>query len=341
MARQKKIDVSQIKGIEIANPLYDVVFKHLMENYSVATYFIESFIGEKIESITMLKSESTIFKWLKNYEKLYLTPADKARLKNLTVIRMDFVATIRMDSGEYKKVLIEIQKARDNLDVMRFRSYLADHYSRKDTVTVNDKATNMPLPIITIYLLGFKLPETNAVVIHVKRSYHDLITDKTLKIKIPFIEYLTHDSYLVQLGRITGEMHTRIEKALSVFEQRYFIDSKTKITKKYPHVTEDKNVRMMLEILEHIISDPQLRADIELEWASYGILEGLVMDKNKELKKQGKALQKALAKNIKNEQALAAKDQALAAKDQALAAKDEALQKAYAEIANLRQKHKQ
>ena len=106
MARQKKIDIAQIEGIEIANPLYDVVFKHLMENYRVATFFIESFIGEKIESITMLKSESTIFKWLKNYERLYLTREDKERIKDLTVIRLDFVATVRTKDGEYKKILI-------------------------------------------------------------------------------------------------------------------------------------------------------------------------------------------------------------------------------------------
>ena len=369
MARKKEIDISQIEGIEIANPLYDVVFKHLMENYRVATFFIESFIGEKIESITMVKSESTIFKWLKRYEKLYLTPKDKERLKNLTVIRMDFVATIQTEKGEYKKILIEIQKARDNSDVIRFRNYLADHYKRKDTVTIKDKATNVPIPIITIYLLGFNLTETNAVVIHVKRSYHDSIKDETLKIKIPFIEYLTHDSYLVQLGRITGEMGSRIEKVLSVFEQRYFIDSKTKTTKKYPHVTEDKNIRLMLDILEQILADPQLRSDIDLEWASYDILEGLVIDKNKELKKQGKKLQKALAESVKKDMAIAEKDQALAEKDQALAEKDdalaekdqtiaekdealaekdqtiaekeEALQKAYAEIANLLQKDKQ
>ena len=34
---KKKIAV---EGIEIANPLYDVVFKRLMENTHVATYFI-------------------------------------------------------------------------------------------------------------------------------------------------------------------------------------------------------------------------------------------------------------------------------------------------------------
>jgi hypothetical protein len=51
-----------LKGIEIANPLYDVVFRRLMENTRVACYFIETFIKKKIESLTMLAQEITTFK---------------------------------------------------------------------------------------------------------------------------------------------------------------------------------------------------------------------------------------------------------------------------------------
>jgi len=340
MAKKMKTDISQVEGVEIANPLYDVVFKRLMENTRVASYFIESFIGEKVENITMLAKESTVFKWLKKYEKLNLTAKDRERLKDLTVIRLDFVATIKTDDGSYKKVLIEIQKARDNSDVMRFRGYLAEHYRRRDSITVKDKTTNVPLPIITIYLLGFNLPDTDVVVIRVKRDFQDMVADKVMKIKIPFLEYLTHDSYLVQLGRITGRMQTRIEKVLSVFEQKYFIDSKTKIAKKYPHATDDKNVRLMLEILEHINADPKQRADIELEWASYDILEGLVLDKNKELKKQGKALQKALAENAKKEQTIAEKEQTIAKKEQTIAEKEQTIEYQARRIAELEDKLK-
>ena len=345
MAKQKRADIQQIEGVEIANPLYDVVFKRLMENNRVASYFIETFIGEKIESITMLTHESTVFKWSRKFEKFNLSQEDLDRLKELTVIRLDFVATIKTDAGDRKKVLIEVQKARDNSDVMRFRSYLAEHYKRKDSVTVNDKVTHVPLPIITIYLLGFNLPETDVVVIRANRTFHDMIADRALKVKIPFVEYLTHDSYLIQLGRINGKMQTRVEKVLSVFEQRYFIDSKTKIAKKYPHATDDKIVELMLEILEHINADPEQRAEIELEWASHEVLNGMVIDRDKEIKKQGKALQKALAEIAKKDQTIAKKDQTIAKNNRKIAKnnrkiaeQNEALQKAYSEIAALQKK---
>ena len=39
--------------ILIANPIYDTVFKHLMENNRVARFFVETIIGAPVESITV------------------------------------------------------------------------------------------------------------------------------------------------------------------------------------------------------------------------------------------------------------------------------------------------
>ena len=316
MATKKKYE--QVEGIEIANPLYDVVFKRLMDNSRVASYFIETFIGEKVESITMLTKESPAFKWSRKFEKLNLTQEELDRLKKLTIIQLDFVATIKTETGEYKKVLIEIQKARNTMDVMRFRHYLAEHYKRKDTVTLKDKTSEAILPIITIYLLGFNLKETDAVVIGVKHNTKDLRTQKLIEVKIPFIEYLTHDCYVIQLGRITGAMKTRVDKVLSVFEQKYFIDEK-KITKKYPHSADDAVVELMLDILEHVSADPAQRAEIELEWASHELLSALVMEKDKKITIQAKDIE-----SLKKEKASLKKEKATLAKDNASLAKENA-----------------
>ena len=324
-AVDKNVDV---QGIEIANPLYDVVFKHLMENTRVASYFIETFIGEKVENLTLLAQESTYFKWLETYDKLELEPEDLELLKKITVIRLDFVATIKTEDGEYKKVLIEIQKARDTADVMRFRTYLAEQYKRKEAITVDNKTETEPLPIITIYLLGFNLLESDAVVLRVGRFCYDMIENKTVNVKIPLVEKLTHDCYMVQLGRITGKMQTRLEKVLSVFEQRYFINTKKKTAKKYPHATDDVTVCLMLKILEHINADPKLRSDIEAEWATHDVLNTMVIDKEKKIRKQAKTIE-AQTKTIE------AKDKTLKAKDKTLKAKDKALTKANAKIKEL------
>jgi len=217
--------------------------------------------------------------------------------------------------------LIEIQKARDTADVMRFRTYLAEQYKRKEAITVDNKTETEPLPIITIYLLGFNLLESDAVVLRVGRFCYDMIENKTVNVKIPLVEKLTYDCYMVQLGRITGKMQTRLEKVLSVFEQRYFINTKKKTAKKYPHATDDVTVCLMLKILEHINADPKLRSDIEAEWATHDVLNTMVIDKEKKIRKQAKTIE-AQTKTIES-------------KDKTLKAKDKALTKANAKIKEL------
>jgi hypothetical protein len=48
----------------IANPIYDVVFKRLMENEKVAKFFIGTLLGEPIESIEVKPQEFTFIKEL-------------------------------------------------------------------------------------------------------------------------------------------------------------------------------------------------------------------------------------------------------------------------------------
>ena len=43
----------------IANPIYDTVFKRLMENRHSARFFVEMLIGEKLEDIALVPQEYT------------------------------------------------------------------------------------------------------------------------------------------------------------------------------------------------------------------------------------------------------------------------------------------
>ena len=167
----------------IANPIYDVVFKRMMENERVAKFFIGTLLEQTIESVEV-----------KPQEFIYTD-----ELAGLAVFRLDFIATIKTEAGEYKKILIEIQKAKNKIDLMRFRNYLAEQYKKEDTI--NDK--KVILPITTIYVLGFKLPEIETPCIKVERNYRDLINKKILVKKSEFVEKLTHDSFIVQVEKIT------------------------------------------------------------------------------------------------------------------------------------------
>ena len=249
----------------IANPIYDVVFKRMMENDKVAKFFIGTLLEQTIETVTVKPQEFTY----------------TDELAGLAVFRLDFIATIKTESGELKKVLIEIQKAKNQIDLMRFRKYLGEQYKKENTID----GEKVILPITTIYILGFNLPEILTSCLKVERNYKDLIEKTKLEMKSDFVEKLTHDSFIVQVDRITGSYKTRLDKLLSVFEQTNFVDS-NKITKEFLHDADIEEVKIITEILHHSGTNPKERKEIENEQEAWRTVNAMFEDKEKELRKE-------------------------------------------------------
>jgi hypothetical protein len=251
----------------IANPIYDTAFKRLLENDRVARFFIGTLLGKPVLSIVPGSQE---FTWKqvetpepKKKKSDKPTPAEKARIKgreSFTVYRMDYVATVEMRKGEHKKVIIEMQKAKHEEDLERFRNYLAENYRRVDKVNGEE----VMLPIIAIYVLGFNLPEIKTPCFRVHRTYEDLLTKKRINKKSPFVERLTHDGYFVQVQRISGKPRTKLDELLSLFEQDNFEDFE-ETAKFYNYKLSDPDIKTMAKILEHMSADQKLRAELEAE----------------------------------------------------------------------------
>ncbi len=282
----------------IANPIYDTVFKRMMENERVAKFFIGTLLEEQIESIEVKPQEFTY----------------TDELAGLAVFRLDFIATIKTEGGEWRKVLVEIQKAKNQVDLMRFRRYLGEQYRKEDTVA-NKKII---LPITTIYILGFTLPEIETACIKVERNYRDLINQGIINRKSDFVEKLTHDSFIVQVNRITDRYQTRLDKLLSVFEQRGFTDE-DKITKRFSHPADTEEVKLLTDILHYSGTDPDARKRIEDEQEAWRTVDAMMGDQKEKLVATLEALNKKEAELEQKDQALEQKDQALEQKDQALA----------------------
>ncbi len=254
----------------IANPIYDLVFKRLMQNEKIAKFFISTLTEQEIETLTLQPQEFT-----------YTDELIGTRL-----FRMDFVATIKTDEG-YKKVLIEVQKAFEYVDLMRFRHYLAEHYKKEDVTDGKSTA----LPITTIYILGFNIPEIESACFKVERVYKDLLTKEIIPKKSGFVERLTHDSYVVQVKRIKGKYQTRLEKLLSLFEQSNFADPDG-ITKNYPYSTDVEELKLMTDILAHTASDKEERKKLEAEQEAWRSIEALTGGLREKLSKKEQELEK-------------------------------------------------
>ena len=266
----------------IANPIYDVVFKRLMENDRVAKFFIGTLLEQTIESIEIKPQEYTFVKDL-DMDNLEIQKFVKEKIRDqlsINMYRLDFVATIKTENGEFKKVLIEIQKARNKVDLMRFRNYLAENYKKEDLVNQFKQV----LPITTIYILGFKLPEIETACLKVERNYMDLIEQKIVHQKSEFVEKLTHDCYIVQVERITNRYQTKLDRLLSLFEQSNFLDDK-RIIKEYKHDIENEEIRISTDILHHAVVDPKEKKLIEDEQEAWRSINAMFYEQEQSFSK--------------------------------------------------------
>jgi hypothetical protein len=271
----------------IANPIYDVVFKRLMQNSRIARFFIETLTGESLEVIDLDPQE------------LVYTTGQQL----FSIFRYDFIATVKTTEGEYKKVLIEIQKAKNAIDLMRFRRYLGEQYKKDEEAQKGQEKSNNPLVIIPIYLLGFDLPGIAAAAVKVERNYIDLLTHKTIAEKSYFIERLSHDCYVVQMSKIHTKLHTDLEELLSIFEQTNFVDENG-IIKEYKHEIRNEVVKSMVDMLHYVGTDPAEKKEIEVEQEAWRTINAMIGDTNKELAMQLERTIKALdeERNVREEE---------------------------------------
>ena len=294
----------------IANPIYDTVFKRLMENEPIVKFFISTLLNEDVVSVNVKPQEYT-------YTKQDIA---ELTLAALTIYRVDFVATIRTASGGYKKVLIEIQKAQNKVDLMRFRHYLGDQYKKKDPIGEE----SVPFPITTIYILGFDLHDIPSPCLKVSRNYEDLINHVAIATKNDFIELLTHDSYIVQVNRVGGRYQTRLDKLLSLFEQRYFVGD-NKVLKEYLHQLDDPSIANMTDILHYLATDPSEKEKIDVEVEANRTFDELFGESIQTITEQKQVIAQQEQALAEKEQVITQKDEALAEKEQVVTQKDEAL----------------
>jgi len=237
----------------IANPIYDVAFKRLLENNRVAKFLVGTILDCKVIDLKHIVQEHTKFD-------------DAGRL---TLYRMDFSATIETKEEERKQVIIEMQKAKSLGDVYRFREYLGGEYVKSK------------LPIIAIYILGFNLSvDTPAFV--ACPDYEDLQTKKKLVIHDDFVEHLTHKSYFVQAKRIKQSVNTKLDMLLSIFGQENFV-SADKTVKSFPAEVECPEIKEVLDILHYVAVDEKARKELDEEIYYQNYVESMFGEKDRKL----------------------------------------------------------
>ena len=304
----------------VANPIYDPVFKYLMEDNRVAKLIISTIINEEIEELEFRPQERTA----------------ESKKHLVQVYRLDFTAKIKTKEGKHKNILIEIQKAKFAKDLTRFRKYLGGQYIRTDIIKEKGEEKTVSLPIITIYLLGFQLEGITAEAVKINRTYIDAITGEEIHERSDFIEQLTHNSHVIQIPRLKSRHRNKLEELLSIFDQNciqqndpFVLNIQHKLSKEFEGVATR---------LERAVLDKEVREELEL----IDEVDNLIDEKEREYLDKIETKDKALEENKKvieeKDKVLEEKDKVLEEKDKVLEEKDKVLEEQKKEIEELRKK---
>ena len=297
----------------VVNPIYDTVFKYIMQDEKVAKVLIGNILKTKVVSIQM-----------NNNEYAAMLPDGKK------VFKLDFSATILDKLGKQQLVHIEVQKALEEGEIMRFRHYLGAIYmdaTKKYQETITNPKTNEqitvehPLPIHTIYILGHELGSglSNSVM-HGENIFKD--QDGNL-IQIPenndYINGLTHTVTFVIAPLTKKNVKTHLDRLLSIFSDCEPNKEEIEIDE---YFDDSDDYRTLMKALQKASVDKQLRGNLELEqyeWAK----QTKLMKNNAELRAQLSQQQEQLSQQ---QEQLFQKDAQLSAAIKALSATNSAEQ---------------
>ena len=283
----------------VANPIYDVVFKYLMEDERIARTILSALLRKNVVAVEVRPHEYV-----------------NSQRDTLSVFRIDFGATILNDDGSMRLILIELQKTWLETETLRFRQYLGVHYSNPKNM-LGEHA----LPTVAVYLLGHKVGDIDAPVLYVRNKPYDYAGNLVTKgLPDPFIESLTHDSIIVQIPRLHGQINNRLDMVLSIFDQtRRTMEDEHMLRIDEANYADDKEMEHILHRLTAAAADAEVRHHMNVEDEYYSVIEKRdteILMKDKQLAEKNVLLAE---KNV----LLAEKNVQLAEKDEQIAEKDE------------------
>ena len=267
--------------IHVANPIYDSVFKYIMEDERIAKTILSALLKKEVVKVAVRPHEYS-----------------NTTRDTLSMFRIDFAATVREMEGTSVRdrvVLIELQKTWLNTETLRFRQYLGAQYSNKKNIR-DDSAKGFAYPMVAVYLLGHKVGGIKEPVVYVNHDVYDyngrLVADGSSE---PFVESLTHNSIIVQIPLLHGNVNNRVEKVLSVFDQTQIVaDDNTQVLSidenKY---SDDADMMYMLHRLTAAAANADMRQDMNVEDEYYQAIEDrdtAIMQREEELKEKERLL---------------------------------------------------
>ena len=267
--------------VYVANPLYDAVFKYLMEDDRIAKTILAALLKKKVIDVKIRGNEY----------------ANLTRRESISMFRIDFAATVLDEDNKPHLMLIELQKTWLPTETLRFRRYLALQYNNEENM-LKEEHEKYAIPMVAIYLLGHCIGKIEEPVIYVNHHAYTYDGKKVEEgIPDPFVESLQHDSIIVQIPLLHGRVNNRLEKVLCLFDQTNVADNKKVIKVDDKQFEGDNDMEYIVRRLQSAAADPDMRYQMNAEDEFFKELEArdsLIMEKDGQLKEKDEMLRKMI-----------------------------------------------
>ncbi|MDD6832155.1 MAG: hypothetical protein PUE80_03220 [bacterium] len=260
--------------IHIANPIYDSVFKYLMEDERIAKIILSALLKKEVVDVQVRRNEYT-----------------NCTRDQVSMFRIDFGAQIRNEDGSLQLILIELQKTWLETETLRFRQYLGAHYANPENILQENNPEGYAIPMVTVYLLGHRVGDIEEPVLYVNHKAFNYQGDEVSKgLPNPFVDSLVHDSIIVQIPLLHGQINNKLEKVLSIFDQhRKAGFNRQVLTLEEDIYSDDSDMVYVLRRLLAAASDTKLRHDMNVEDEFFSAIENrdtAIMARDKRIQEQ-------------------------------------------------------
>lgn len=238
--------------VYVANPLYDAVFKYLMEDERIAKTILSALLKKKVLEVNIRRNEY----------------ANVTRNEAISMFRIDFAAKVMDENGKSSLMLIELQKTWLS-NTLHKRRYLYPQYNN----SANQDST---CPIIDINILGHRIGDIETPLIYIKNkiAYDYEGREITKGFHESFIASFKRDCVIFQVPLLDNLKCDNIRQILSVFSQ----DCLAKHEKQLVLLDDSKYINNYEAF--HIIykllaaaSNPDMRTKMRLEEEYLSVLE--------------------------------------------------------------------
>jgi len=231
-------NISESDYFIIPNPIYDVVFRYLMEDSESSKIVLSTLLNENIIDIQL---QPTVYTHHKDSIENPATIIDPKTTENVRLSQMDFTATVLLNDGTKELIMIELQRASEPDDIFRFKRYISKNFQTKQKGEVIQPKTQAiieiekPIRLIPVFILNFKIEnEVNDLLVITKREKLGVFKNLKITKHNEFIDNLTYDIIVVQLPNIQkiteedykdDEYKKRLYTLLKLFDQKSVVTS--------------------------------------------------------------------------------------------------------------------